>query len=100
MSIVLFVLAACAAAASEVLLTQANPGVRLPVWWGRPPRYPTAARVLRGLAVGSAVLSAISLDGRIGPATWWGVLMVFGAFLPALLVRLLQNSRVPSQPVH
>jgi hypothetical protein len=100
MSIVLFVLAACAAAASEVLLTRANPGVRLSLWLGRPPRYPTAARVLRGLAGGSAVFAAISLDGRIGSASWWGVLLVVVAFLPALLVRLVQNGRMPAQPVH
>ncbi|MEO8556720.1 MAG: hypothetical protein ABI474_08620 [Actinomycetota bacterium] len=99
MSIVLFVLAACAAAASEVLLTRANPGVRLAVWWRQPPRYPTAARVLRGLAGGSAVFAAISLDGHIGSASWWGVLLVVVAFLPALLVRLVQNSRALSQPV-
>jgi hypothetical protein len=99
MSIVLFVLAACAAAASEVLLTRANPGVRLPVWLGRPPRYPTAARVLRGLACGSAVFAAISLDGRIGPASWSGVLLIVVAFLPAFLLRRVQNGRIPAQPV-
>jgi len=99
MSIVLFVLAACAAAASEVLLTRANPGVRLPVWLGRPPRYPTAARVLRGLALGSAIFAAISLDGRIGPASWSGVLLIVVAFLPAFLLRRVQNGRIPAQPV-
>jgi len=98
MSIVLFVLAACAAVASEVLLTRANPGVRLPLWRGRPPRYPTAARVLRGLAGGSAVFAAISLDGRIGPASR-GVLFIVVVFLPAVFFRLLQNARVPAQPV-
>jgi hypothetical protein len=100
MSIALLVLATCAAAASEVLLTRANPGARLPLWLGRPPRYPTGARVLRGLAAGSAVLGAITLDGHIGSASWWGVLLIFVVFLPALLVRLVQNGRVPAQPVH
>jgi hypothetical protein len=96
MSIVLFVLAACAAAASEVLLTRANPGVRLPVWLGRPPRYPTAARVLRGLAVGLALFGSISLTDRIG---WWGVLLIAAVLLPAFLVRRVQNARNPAQPV-
>jgi len=96
MSIVLFVLAACAAVASEVLLTRANPGVRLPLWRGRPPRYPTAARALRGLAGGSAVFAAISLDGRIGPVSWWEVVLIVVVFLPAVFFRLLQNARVPA----
>jgi hypothetical protein len=28
------------------------------------------------------------------------VLLIFVVFLPALLVRLVQNGRVPAQPVH
>ncbi len=96
MSTILFVLAACAAVASEVLLTRANPGVRLSLWRGRPPRYPTAARVLRGLALGSAIFAAIGLDGRVGPVSWWSVLLIVVAFLPAVFFRLLQNARVPA----
>ena len=99
MTLFLVVLAAYMAVASEYLLTRANPGVRLPLWRGRPPCNPTSARVLRGLALGSAVFAAISLDGRIGPASWSGVLLIVVAFLPALLVRLVQNARVPAQPV-
>ncbi|HZW44240.1 MAG TPA: hypothetical protein VFF32_07610 [Dermatophilaceae bacterium] len=94
MSIVLFVLAACAAVASEVLLTRANPGVRLPLWRGQQPLYPTAARVLRGLAGGTAVFAAISFNDHF--ASWWGVLLIVVVFLPALLVRLVQNGRVPA----
>jgi len=94
MAILLFVLAACAAATCEVLLTRANPGVRLSVWRGRPPRYPTAARVLRGLAGGFAVLGAITLDDHI--ARWWGVVLVVVVFLPAIFYRFLQNSREPA----
>jgi hypothetical protein len=100
MTLYLVVLAACMAVASEYLLTRANPGVRLPLWRGRPPCNPTSARVLRGLALGSAIFAAISLDGRIGPASWWGVALIVGVFLPAFLVRLVQNSRVRAQPVH
>ena len=100
MSIALLVLAACAAVAAEVLLTRANPGARLPLWLGQPPRYPTRARVMRGLAIGSAVLGAITLDGHIGSASWWDVLLILAVFLPALLVRLVQNGREPAQPGH
>src|SRR5450759_4395253 len=56
MTLFLVVLAACMAVASEYFLTRANPGVRLPLWRGRPPCNPTSARVLRGLALGSACL--------------------------------------------
>jgi hypothetical protein len=93
MSIVLFVLAACAAATSEVLLTRANPGMRLPIWLGRPPRYPTAARVLRGLALGLVLFGSISLTDRIG---WWGVPLIVAVLLPAFVVRLVQNGRIPA----
>lgn len=91
MTVALFLLAACSASACEVLVTRANPGVHLPVWWGQPPRYPTKARVVRGLAGGSAILAAITLDDHV--AWWWGVVLVVGAFLPAFFYRLHQNSR-------
>jgi len=55
--------------------------------------------VLRGLALGSAIFAAISLDGRIGPASWSGVLLIVVAFLPAFLLRRVQNGRIPAQPV-
>jgi hypothetical protein len=55
--------------------------------------------VLRGLAGGSAVFAAISLDGRIGPVSWSGVLLIVVAFLPVFLLRRVQNARVPAQPV-
>ena len=93
MSIVLFVLAACAAVASEVLLTRANAGVRLSLWRGRPPGYPTAASTARGLAMFLALSGSISLTDRIG---WWGVVPIVVVFLPAGFFRLLQNSRVPA----
>ena len=98
MTLFLVVLAACMAVASEYLLTRANPGVRLPLWRGRPPCNPTSARVLRGLAGGSAVFAAINPSDDI--AWRWGVALIVGVFLPALLVRLVQNSRVRAQPVH
>ena len=101
MSIALLVLAACAAVAAEVLLTRANPGARLPLWLGQPPpRYPARAVVMRILAIGSAVLGAITFDGHIGSASWSDGLLILAAFLPALLVRLVQNGRVPAQPGH
>jgi len=96
MTLFLVVLAACMAVASEYLLTRANPGVRVPLWRKRPPCNPTSARVLRGLALGSAIFAAIGLDGRIGPASWWGVALIVVAFLPAVFFRLLQNARVPA----
>ena len=99
MTLFLVVLAAYMAVASEYLLTRANPGVRLPLWRGRPPCNPTSTRVLRGLALGSAIFAAISLDGRIGPASWSGVLLIVVAFLPAFLLRRVQNGRIPAQPV-
>jgi len=92
MSIVLFVLAACAAVASEVLLIRANPGVRLP-FRGAPPREPVSARIARGLAVFLALFGSISLTDRIG---WWGVVLMVVVFLPAVVFRLLQNARVPA----
>ena len=99
MSIALLVLATCVAVAAEVLLTRANPGVRLPLWLGQqPPRYPVRALVMRSLAIGLAVLGAITLDGHIGSASWLDVLLIVAAFLPALLVRLVQNGRVPAHP--
>jgi hypothetical protein len=98
MTLFLFVLAAGAAATSEVMLRQANPDVRLSLWRGRPPRYPAAARVLAGLAGGSAVLGAISLDEHV--ARWWGVIPIFVVFLPAIFLRLLSNGRVPRQSAH
>jgi hypothetical protein len=55
--------------------------------------------VLRGLAGGSAVFAAIGLDGRIGPVSWWEVVLIVVVFLPAVFLRLLQNARVPAQPV-
>ena len=101
MSIALLVLATCVAVAAEVLLTRANPGVRLPLWLGQqPPRYQVRALVMRALAIGLAVLGAITIDGHIGSASWLDVLLIVAAFLPALLVRLVQNGRVPAQPEH
>lgn len=61
---------------------------------------PDGGQSLEGLAGGSAVFAAISLDGHIASASWWGVLLIFVVFLPALLVRLVQNGRVPAQPMH
>jgi len=40
-----------------------------------------------------ALFGSISLTDRIG---WWGVPLIVGVFLPALLFRLLQNARVPA----
>ena len=82
-------------------MTRANPGVRLPLWLGQqPPRYPVRALVMRALAIGLAVLGAITIDGHIGSASRLDVLLIVAAFLPALLVRLVQNGRVPAQPEH
>jgi len=55
---------------------------------------------MRFLAIGSAVLGAITFDGHIGSASWLDVLLILAVFLPALLVRLVQNGRVPAQPPH
>jgi hypothetical protein len=91
LGVVLLVLAACMTAAHEVLLTRANPGVRLPLW-GKPsetPRTPTAAKVLIGLAVGSAIVGATSLDAaspdHIG--WWWAVLVGAVVIMPPILTR-------------
>jgi len=55
---------------------------------------------MRFLAIGSAVLGAITFDGHIGSASWLDVLLILAVFLPALLVRLVRNGRVPAQPPH
>jgi len=55
---------------------------------------------MRALAIGLAVLGAITIDGHIGSASRLDVLLIVAAFLPALLVRLVQNGRVPAQPEH
>lgn len=92
LGVVLLVLAACMMAAHEVLLTRANPGVRLPLW-GRPsetPRTPTAAKVYIGLAVGSAIIGATSLDAASSDhiGWWWAVLVGAVLILPPILKRV------------
>ena len=93
MSVVMFLLAGFLAAAAEVLVTRANPGLRLSLWRGEPPRTPMAARVLTGLAIGLALFGAINLGDPV--AWWWGPVFIAGAFLPAVLLRLLHNAREP-----
>ena len=79
-------------AASEVLLTRANPGLRMPLCgkYSEPPRTPTAARVLFGLGAGVAILGAASLDAaspdEIG--WWWGAVALAVGTLPGILIRV------------
>ena len=97
MSVVLFVLAACLMTAGQVLMTRANPGVRLPLW-RVPPRDPTSAKVARGLAIGMALFGTINLDEGI--AIWWGMAMMVAAVTAPLgLRRLLQGRREPAPRV-
>ena len=93
MTVVLFVLAACLAVGAEVMLTRANPRLRLSLW-REAPLTPMAARVLTGLAIGLALFGAITLGDQI--AWWWGPPLIGGAFLPAALLRLLHNAREPA----
>lgn len=108
LGVVLLVLAASMTAASEVVLTRANPGVSLPLW-GKPlePNRPNVIRVLTGLAVGSAFLGSITLDaGDDAHIVWWAGAALVGAAVsfPGIIIRVavdlfrrLQGRRKPVQ---
>ena len=86
LGVVLLVLATCMSAVVEVLLTRANPGVRLPILGksSEPQLTPTAARVFSGLTVVLAVFGAAALNASF----WWGAVLVFAVVaLPRLLIR-------------
>src|SRR5664280_433519 len=67
----LIVLAASMAAAAEVLLTQANPGVRLPLLWEKPPVHPVEVRILTSAESGSAFLG-VTNSSVTTPGGGWG----------------------------
>jgi hypothetical protein len=96
LGVVLLVLAACMSAAIEVVLTRANPGVRLPVWGksSEPPLTPTAAKVFSGLTAVLGVLGLAALDASF----WWGAVLVITVvgvprFLISVSVDLHQRLR-------
>ena len=110
LGVVLLAFAVSMNVASEILLTRANPGVHLPLLGkpSDPPCTPAAARVLWGLAGGSAFLGVVSLGAaRVSDEIvwWWGAVVV-GAVVavPGILtrasLRLLQRLRARRQPVH
>jgi hypothetical protein len=91
MVLALFVLAACLYAARQVLLIRANPGVKIPLWWGQPENVPAASRILTLLAVVAVFVGAINRPDRIN--LWAGialgaVLLSVALFLPIGIVRV------------
>jgi hypothetical protein len=109
LGVLLLVLAMSTNVAAEVLLTRANPGVRLPLWGkpSEPPRTPSAARVLSGLCMVSALLGVASLSAaRVSDdiVWWWGAVLVgVVVSVPGVLTRVFVRflRRLPSrrQPV-
>jgi len=85
MVLALFVLAACFYAARQVVLIRANPGVKVPLWWGQPEKTPVASRILTALAVLAVFLGFINRPDRIN--LWLAlalsaVLLSVALFLP------------------
>lgn len=96
LGVIMLVVCGVSSTYATMMQCRANPDTALPLFFARkPPRSPWQANVMFGLAGGTGVLGGVLLFGTLGP---WAFLVMFGAWIVAVVIQLKHNRGVGRLP--